>query len=147
MAARRRGGRRQREREVARVVGQLARGGIADQGIAFALRTVGVACAAARLAGEPPFAAACRDLAVGARSRDERAAWIILAAARPDAVRRRLAAVGVDVPARRRRRARPAREPALLAGGVASFGESDARPPHCEQLAAIARLLEERRAA
>jgi hypothetical protein len=133
---------------VAALAFELRQAGAAEQGLGFALRTLGSDRVLEELRTPVRFGARCGRRARHAPDRDERAAWTILAASGPRAVERRLERDGLI---RRPRRARPnrtgrseitARNVALLRGR-AEFGEHARRSPFQEQLAEVALALAE----
>lgn len=136
-----------REAEILRLAYELRAGGIAERGLGFALTTLGAEPVARALADGEPFGRAARLRAVSSRERDERAAWTILSACRPAAVRRRLEVVGVASKAAGSRADRGSgRRPRevselRLAAGPASFGECAPQTPLREQLAPVAAAL------
>lgn len=89
---------------------QLRQAGVAEQGLGFAIRTLGSGRVKAEVEQGPPFGVRCRGRAAFATDPDECAAWTILSACEPGAVKRRLGGAA-ERPKRagRRRRGRPRR--------------------------------------
>ncbi len=153
---RKRGGakrQRSREAEILRLAYELREAGIAECGLGFALTTLGAEPVARALTDGEPFGRGARLRAVRSQDGEQRAAWTILSACRPAAVRRRLEPVGVaSKPARAtadRQRDRGAGDGSglqLVAGGE-SFGEGASRTPLQAQLEPVAEALFGRRAA
>jgi len=136
---------------VAALAFELRKAGAAEQGLGFALRTLGSDRVLEELRTPARFGARCGRRARLAADRDERAAWTILAASGPRAIERRLERDGLI---RRRRAVRPGRSArrdtatdtdrtVTLLRGRAEFGEHDHRSPFQEQLAEVALALAE----
>ena len=92
---------------------QLREAGVAEQGLGFAISTLGSERVKAEVEQGPPFGVRCRGRAAFASDPDETAAWTILSACAPGVVSRRLGgpAEGSGTPRRRRRgRGRSRRE-------------------------------------
>jgi hypothetical protein len=130
---------------------ELRQAGAAEQGLGFALRTLGSDRVIEELRTPARFGARCGRRARLAPDRDERAAWTILAASGPRAIERRLERDGLI---RRRRVARAGRtgrqdgapvtdRNVTLLRGRAEFGEHARRSPFQEQLAEVALALAE----
>ena len=85
---------------------QLRQAGVAEDGLGFAIRTLGSERVKAEVEQGPPFGVRCRGRAAFASDPDELAAWTILSACEPGVVSRRLgAAAGGSARRRRGRRA------------------------------------------
>jgi hypothetical protein len=80
---------------------QLREAGVAEDGLPFAIDTLGRERVKREVEAGPPFGVRCRGRAAFAADPDEAAAWTILSACSPEAVSRR---VGGGSNARRRRR-------------------------------------------
>ena len=80
---------------------QLREAGVAEDGLPFAIDTLGRARVKREVEAGPPFGVRCRGRAAFAADPDEAAAWTILSACSPGAVSRR---VGGGSNVRRRRR-------------------------------------------
>lgn len=136
---------------IAALAFELRQAGAAEQGLGFALRTLGSDRVLEELRTPARFGARCGRRARLAPDRDERAAWTILAASGPRAIERRLERDGLI---RRRRVARVGRSgrqdaatvadrKVTLLRGRAEFGEHARRSPFQEQLAEVALALAE----
>jgi hypothetical protein len=128
---------------VAALAFELRQAGIAQQGLGFALRTLGSDRVLEELRTRARFGARCQRRGVTANDPDERAAWTILAASGPRAIERRLERDGLISSSRpRARAARPSQDPAtgavVLLRGRAEFGGAAERTPFQEQLAEVA---------
>ena len=129
----------------------LRQAGLAEQGLGFALRTLGSDRVLEELRTPARFGARCGRRARLAPDVDERAAWTILAASGPRAIERRLERDGLIRQPRRSpsgtsaRRDRPTGGPnrVPLLRGRAEFGEHARRSPFQEQLAEVALALAE----
>ena len=133
---------------VAALAFELRQGGAAEQGLGFALRTLGSDRVLEELRTPARFGARCGRRGRLAADRDERAAWTILAASGPRAIERRLERDGLIRRQRAVRRTRTARPGAAdrnvaLLRGRAEFGEHARRSPFQEQLAEVALALAE----
>ena len=71
---------------------QLREAGIAEDGLGFAVRTLGTERVKREVEQGPPFGVRCRGRAAFASDPDELAAWTILSACAPAAVSRRIGA-------------------------------------------------------
>jgi hypothetical protein len=137
-----------REASVAALAFELRQAGAAEQGLGFALRTLGSDRVLEELRTPARFGARCGRRARLAADRDERAAWTILAASGPRAIERRLERDGLirrPHGARRTTTGTPeatGRNVALLRGR-AEFGEHARRSPFQEQPAEVALALAE----
>ena len=78
---------------------QLRQSGIAEEGLGFAIRTLGSERVKREVEQGPPFGVRCRGRAAFATDPEEAAAWTILSACEPGAVTRRL---GTSSASRRR---------------------------------------------
>ena len=97
---------------------QLRQAGVAEDGLEFAIKTLGSERVKGEVEQGPPFGVRCRGRAAFAGDPDERAAWTILSACSPGAVSRHLGegGQGPNRPRRRRRsRPKPRREVARIA--------------------------------
>lgn len=91
---------------------QLRQAGIAEDGLGFAIRTLGSERVKCEVEQGPPFGVRCRGRAAFATDPDEAAAWTILSACEPGVVSRRVGGTaGSRKRARRRTRRRPDRRP------------------------------------
>ena len=90
---------------------QLRQAGIAEDGLGFAISTLGTGRVKAEVEQGPPFGVRCRGRAAFATDPDEGAAWTILSACEPGAVSRRIGAAteGSNPPRPRRRGGRSSR--------------------------------------
>ena len=91
---------------------QLRQAGIAEDGLAFAIRTLGSERVKREVEQGPPFGVRCRGRAAFASDPDEMAAWTILSACEPGVVSPRVGGrEGARKRTRRRTRRRPDRRP------------------------------------
>lgn len=133
---------------VAALAFELRKAGVAEQGVGFALRTLGSDRVLEELRTPARFGARCGRRARLAPDGEERAAWTILAASGPRAIERRLERDGLIRRPRAAQRARTGRPEAAdrnaaLLRGRAEFGEHARRSPFQEQLAELALALAE----
>jgi hypothetical protein len=139
------------EASVAALAFELRQSGIAQQGLGFALRTLGSDRVLEELRSRARFGARCQRRGAVATDPDERAAWTILAASGPQAIELRLERDGlIRRPHRRPGVGRPSSDKAARADasvallrGRAEFGDAASRTPFQEQLAEVALALVE----
>ena len=87
---------------------QLRKAGVAEDGLDFAVETLGSERVKQEVQQGPPFGVRCRGRAAFATDPDEAAAWTILSACEPGVVSRR---IGAAATARKRSRRRNRRTP------------------------------------
>ena len=88
-------------RQVRWLAYQLRQAGVAEDGLPFAIDTLGTGRVKREVEAGPPFGVRCRGRAAFATDHDEAAAWTILSACEPGVVAR---SVGVRQRSRSRRR-------------------------------------------
>ena len=89
-------------RQVRWLAYQLRQAGVAEDGLGFAIDTLGTRRVKREVEAGPPFGVRCRGRAAFAADADECAAWTILSACEPSVVSRRVG--GPAAPRSRRRR-------------------------------------------
>ena len=101
---------------------QLRQAGIAEDGLPFAIATLGTGRVKREVEQGPPFGVRCRGRAAFATDPDERAAWTILSACEPRAVSRHVGSVRKRSGPHRARRRRRTRKRAAPRSALARSG-------------------------